>query len=250
MTDRGVSEALGFVLVFALIVSTIGMVYATGLGGLEGTRNVEKVQNVERAFDVLADNLEDLHRSGATSRATEIRLASGSISTGETVFIEVEAVEVGNPTNNATFVASINPITYRDDGGPAIHYVSGALLREESGGSVMLDQPRWVVSEGRSILPLVSTYSGSSSVAGSGTVLVVADRQSRSLNGPVEGTAGGAIRVNVTVTSDRAGAWGDYLRDQSMNPIDGDPADGNVTYQFETDSLFAPKTSVRVYFDR
>lgn len=250
MTDRGVSEALGFVLVFALVVSTIGIVYATGLGGLQQAKSVEKVQNVERAFDVLADNLEDLHRSDATSRATEIRLAGGSLSTGETVFIEVEAVEVGNQANNATFLASVSPITYLDGDGVALHYVSGALVREEAGGSVMLDRPGWVVSTERSVLPLVSTYSGGGSVAGSSTVLIVADRQSRSLNGPIEGTAGGAMRVNVTVTSDRAGTWGDYLEDQSMSPVDDDPADGNVTYQFETESLYAPKTSVRVDFDR
>ena len=39
--DRGVSETIGFVLVFALITSTIAVTFTVGLGGLEDAQLAE-----------------------------------------------------------------------------------------------------------------------------------------------------------------------------------------------------------------
>ena len=68
---RGVSEVISFVLVFSLIAATVALVYVSGIGGLESTRSSQRVTNAERAFDVLHDNIANIHRRCTPSRATE-----------------------------------------------------------------------------------------------------------------------------------------------------------------------------------
>lgn len=249
MTDRGVSEALGFVMVFALITGTVGVVYATGIAGLHGAQEAEKLENVERAFDVLADNIEDLHRSGAPSRATELKLAGGSIGTGGAVTFEITAVNSSDPLDNRTYVRTVEPIVYQDADGPSILYVQGAVIRSQSGGAVMLSEPPWIVGPNRTVLPQIGTQ-GEDSIAGSATVLVVTERQSRSLQPPFEVNGSATAVVNVTVTSERVGAWKRYFEDRGFTEIDGTVADDNVTYQFETETLYVPKTGVTVTINR
>jgi hypothetical protein len=135
VNNRGVSEALGFVLVFALIIGTISVVYATGIAGLHDAQQAEKLNNVERAFDVLADNVNDIHRSGAPSRATEVKLAGGSIGTGDPVTFKIRAENSSDPLDNRTYVRSIEPIVYREPNGPAILHVQGAVIRPQSGAA-------------------------------------------------------------------------------------------------------------------
>lgn len=250
MTDRGVSEVLGFALVFATVVGMIGIVYATGLSGLEGAQEEEKFSNVERAFDVLADNVEDVHRGGAPSRATEIKLSGGSIGIAEPVTIRVRAEKKTDPSVNATYEINPEPIAYEDDEGTLL-YTAGAVLRSESDGSAMLHEPNWVIGSERSVIPQVSTSgSGADSIGGSGKVLVVTERRARSLQSPFDVGSGNTAVVNVTVESPRAESWKRFLEDEGLTAVDADPNDGEVTYQFETETLYVPRTSVDVSFDR
>ena len=77
---RGVSEIVGFILVFSLVLGTITLVYASGLSGLDDTRDAERITNAERAFDVLANNFQQMGRGEAPNRATEIKLAEAQLS--------------------------------------------------------------------------------------------------------------------------------------------------------------------------
>jgi hypothetical protein len=89
MDDRGVSEVIGFVLVFSLITMTIAIVSVTGIGGLQDAQQAEQVNNVERAFDVLDDNFDEIQRQQAPNRTTELKLVDGSIGLGEEIEITV-----------------------------------------------------------------------------------------------------------------------------------------------------------------
>jgi hypothetical protein len=89
MTDRAVSDVIGYVLVFSLIIATVGIVTAVGFSTIEDRQRDERINNVERAFDVFAANVEDVYRGGAPSRATEIRLSGGTLQYGEPVTITV-----------------------------------------------------------------------------------------------------------------------------------------------------------------
>ena len=250
MNDRGVSEALGFVLVFALITGTVGIVYATGISGLQDAQEAEKLNNVGRAFDVLADNVEDLYSTGAPSRATEVKLAGGSIGTAEPMTVEIRAENSSDPLHNETYIVVAEPIIYRDGSGTSILYVQGAVLRSEAGGAAMLSEPDWIAGRKRAALPLITTYGDGGEIAGSGTALVVTEGRTHSLDPPFSVNGSSTAVVNVTVTSPRVDAWKQYFIDRGYDPVDASVDHGNVTYQFETETLYVPKTGVRVTINR
>ncbi|MGM0398186.1 MAG: DUF7289 family protein, partial [Halobacteriota archaeon] len=173
MTDRGVSDVLGYALVFALIVSMVGLVYTMGVGGLNDVRETEKLSNAERAFDVLDANVDDLTRGTAQSRGTEIKLQDGTLGFGDPVSLNVTVEDEGS------YEASVRPIYFagsRD--GSRIVAANGAIFRQDGDGAVMRSEPNFVFDE-KTVVPMVVTRTRDSGRAGSGRVLVrtvVADR--------------------------------------------------------------------------
>jgi hypothetical protein len=233
-----VSEAISFVLVFSLVVATVGVVYATGLSGLQDARDAERFNNAERAFDVLADNVADMQREGAPSRATELKLSDASIGFGEETRVTV--VIDGTTTDSVT----LRPIVYDTGGRSQLAYENGAVVRSDGEGSVMLSEPDMVFDpdENVVVVPVVQTrpVAGTpTEVAGGGTVLV---RTQLRTNEVLSSHTAGPHAVNLTVTTAprRADAWERYLADALApwgTPCTRPSAD-TVRCQFQADAVY------------
>lgn len=206
--ERAVSEALGFVLVFGIVVSTVAVVYVAGFDGLEAARDAEHANNAERAFDVLADNVDDVVREGAPSRATEIKLADAEVRTGDPVVVTVTAANSTHPDRNASVEYVVDPVVYDAGDGGTIVYANGAVFRQQASGSVMITEPAFVLGDRRVFVPVAQTRArAGGGVAGSTTVLV---RTTRSFS---ETALANTTTTNVTVniTTPRATAWRRHL---------------------------------------
>lgn len=250
MTDRGVSEVLGFVLVFAIVTATIGIVFATGFTGLAAVQQAEQFENMERAFDVLDDNLADLHRRDAPSRATEIKLSGGSLTFEDRVTLTVSVENASDPNDNASYRVNPNPVVYRDGGDEEVVYVLDATFRANDDGSVMLSDPGFIFGSDRALIPLFGTYrQGTTSVGGDQTVLIVAS--TRSTSHPIAFTTadGHDVVLNLTVRTPRTGAWEGYLESEGFtitNHDEGVVVSGERTVSTRVDVAF---TSVDVEFE-
>lgn len=228
LDDRGVSETISFVLVFALIIGTVGSVYALGYGGLQEVRDAERVNNAERAFDVLAANMEDIVRRGAPSRGTEIQLAEASLGPGEPTYINVSGTD--GTTSFTTGNTTIEPVVYEAEN-TQIRYVAGAVIRVQTNGVSMLREPLMVLSADNVVIPLVQLNVEEQTVGGSQTVLVRAESQLRRV---LVSENDGSYTVTVNVTSPANDAWYRYLEDQGMSCSIVDPTPGpeRVTCEF------------------
>lgn len=234
MPERGVSDVLGYVLVFSLVVSTIGMVYTTGLGGLDDVRESEKLSNAERAFDVLDANVEDLVGGTAQTRATEIKLEGATLDFEDPVIVNV------SNANGSFYRAEMRPIYFvgeTDD--TRIVYENGAILREDGDSAVVRNEPDISFGE-KTVIPLVVTRTRDSGRSGSGTVLVrteVADRSVVRL--PAEGGD-----ATITVTSPRADAWADHVSESSA--VDCTVANATATCTVDTDVVYVQVVRIDV----
>lgn len=247
--NRAQTETLGFIFVFSLIVMTIGAVYAVGFPAMQDARDAEQTSNMERAFEVLDDNFDDIVHHGAPSRATEIKLSGGQLSVTDTTTIDIYVENTTNASRNTSFSASTRPIVYAaDDTEFALAF--GAIIRSDRGDSVIRSRPNWIVDEKRTVIPFLLTVQGDgkSAIGGSGTMLVVGSGRPPGVAGSFEPNGSAKANVTVTVSSERADAWGRYMADQGMTPIDSDPSDGKVSYTFETDSITLPKRVIDVEF--
>lgn len=246
--SRAQSDAIGFVLVFSLIVLTVGTVYAAGYPALEEFRTGEQLENMERAFDVLDDNFDDLAREGAPSRATEIKLNGGRLAVNGSTAVTVNAT-TPNPVRGANFTVSgeSTPITY-SQADTTIVSAHGAVLRRDGDAAVMRSDPGWVIDDEHALIPLIVTDRTGDRVAfgGSSTVLIRGQVTGRGVADELAAGGDDAVTVTVTVASPRADAWGRYFEAAGFTAIDGVPADGKVTYQFEVDSVVVQQTTVSV----
>ncbi|MFC5136174.1 MULTISPECIES: DUF7289 family protein [Haloferacaceae] len=228
LDDRGVSDVVGYVLVFALVTATITSVFAIGMGGIEDRRDAERVENVERAFDVLDDNLRDLERYGDPSRATEVRLSGGELSLSSKTNVTIEQVD-DNGTRISENVTEVNSsaVTYTR-GETTIGYDMGARFRTDGDTTLFRSEPRFVSAEGepnRTVIPIVRTRPGDGpeTATGDGTVQISASvGEVKRFEYPEDGIDPdeideideiGEIRIRIRIESPRADAWERYLDD-------------------------------------
>jgi hypothetical protein len=249
MPDRAVSDVVSFVLVFSLITLSVGTVSVVGLGSLQDARNAERINNGERAFDVLADNQRDIAHGGAPSRATEIKLA-------ETTLTLAGALDSSVTLADGTSVGSTEsrPIVFRlagDQGGLSrgVVYEMGAILRVDPGGAVMQRPPPFHFDENRTVIHYVTLESETGEVqrrSGSTTVLVRTEHGTTAMLSHTEPSD--EVTISVDTEPRRATAWKRYFEDElagmssSCQPLDGS---GEVTCSFETDDLRITRTTIR-----
>jgi hypothetical protein len=208
--DRAVSEVLGYALVFALVIATVGVVTVAGLGELQETRNVEQINNAQRAFDLLTTNMDDLAERGAPSRSTEMRLADAQLDVSNPAAISFRGIDDDTPSNNFTDSYDVWPIIYRSSTSEAtVMYTGGAVLRTRGDDGVAVRKPSLVASNGRLVVPLVQTRSQSTQSIGGATARVRTTRSGVELL--ASDTTGLYDKVFLNVTSPRAGVWEDTL---------------------------------------
>lgn len=243
--ERAVSDTLGFVFVFGIIIVTVGIVYVGGFGSLDDARQFERMNNAERAFEVLADNVEDLTQRGAPSRATEIKLAEASLEQRAADSIEVNVSHAGDPSKFQNRSVEYQPLVYqsRTQTSDEVVYAMGATFRTSAGGTAMMEEPAMVFrdvdgdgSVDRAIVPIVQTrYGGGANITGSQTVLVRTElaRQSVALSNTAAGTD---YDVTINVSSDRADPWRQHLEDAADADCT-DPANGDRFASCDVDGV-------------
>jgi len=238
--DRAVSDVVGYVLVFSLITLSIGAITVGGFSTLQDRQDAERINNAERAFDVLAGNMEDIYRDGAPSRATEMRLSGGTLRYGESVNVTVR----DRTNSNINQTMELTPLVYAD-GDTEIVYAGGAVIRAEPGGSVMLREPPFVFRSDRTVLPFVRTTPSASrtSLTRDGTIRVETSRTN--INATTRSGLSTASGLELTVESSRGTAWEGYLESVAAQDTDWDYV-GDGTLEFETGVVSAPRFRVLV----
>ena len=220
---RAVSETLGYILVFSLVISTIGTVMIFGFSGLEDRQSVEQVNNVERAFDVLADNFDDMRRYEDPSRATEIRLAGGTLSLGEKVNITVGQGSNGVIDGNQTRVR-LEPLIYESDGGIVV-YEAGMVFRSDSERSLSRTETPIVLGESAAVVPITKTEPDgeTTGITSEQTILVEGTRtEPESIDSRTIEADGEELWIEID--SPRADAWERQLTNDGFEEVsrDGD----------------------------
>nr|WP_229112257.1 hypothetical protein [Halapricum desulfuricans] len=183
-----------------------------GFDELENTRDQEELNNAERAFDVLADNMADIHADGAPSRATEINLESAQLEVGDPVTFNVTGV---NQTG-ASFVNEFTsePIVYAS-GDTKIVYSGGAVFRTTGDGGFLIREPPLLINSKEVVLPVVQILHRGDVASTSGTTVRVRAESRQRLPVPTfNRDSENFEKIILNITSPRGSLWGEYLSAQ------------------------------------
>lgn len=144
-SDRGVSDVIGFVLVFSLIISSVAVVSVTAFTALEDARELERRENVEKAFIVMEDNIMDVVTGEAPARETEVKVGDSTLYMGDETQINVTVTNISStrykPFNNTGQGFSTSPIIYETPSGTQVVYEGGAVIRNVNGESTIVHDP-------------------------------------------------------------------------------------------------------------
>lgn len=245
MNSRAQSEALSFVFVFGIIITTIAVVFAFGYPGLQQIQDVERVNNAERALTSLADSVDEQVQQGAPSRATEVKLADASLSVGD-----VETITVSGSFGTAEVVS--RPLVYDSGTGTQLTYASGMVARQQSSGMAAIRDPSFVVTEEATVLAIPRVQSYDSSIGGRASVLV---RTERGDSAPIVAQTT-TDTVTVTIESPRAELWRAYFEDRfdeeaaNGNDLNGScsPTAGGVECTFTTGKMYVTAVPIDLSF--
>lgn len=159
--EGAVSEAIGFLLIFSLVMIGIGLITLYGYPILLETQSNANVRNMERDMIVLQNDMKSLVYKNVPYKETSLQVAGGSLavynytpSVSPSYFeISVESSGQDNIIN-----ANISTLGYNQNHCGQFRYESdslesiialenGAVLSrlESQSGSVMLSEPRWFI---------------------------------------------------------------------------------------------------------
>lgn len=244
---RAVSEVLSYSLIFGLIVASIAIVTVGGLGSLQSAQTNEQVSNAERAFDVLHDNMADIHSQGAPSRATEISLGESQLFLDDNITMEVELA------SGTVEDWTIRPVIFRVGDGRKLVYEAGAVMRVNRDGGIVLNPPPFTMIRGSGAdsgqvhIPIVQTISADVQSLGSTTVLL----KGQSVNRAVETSdvSGGMDIAEIRLESPRYDVWGQYFdsREYCQDVILSDPlVTCDVDPAYEPEQLYITEQVIRI----
>lgn len=241
--DRGVSEVLGFVLTFAVIVTSTGLVFTYGYGSLEGFRDSQQNDNAEQAFVRIATKLQQVGDDGAPLRAGDLSVAPGQLSVREDteLTVTVDGANVPSAPRSRTFTAGSLRYSLDDT---TIAYESNAIFRNDGGDVAMLAPPSMACRPGRTVLSITSLNATDATTIASDSVTVVGRYQDTSLWFPFArmgpGNASSVDFVSVTVDSRNSEGWNRYLLSN------GWVVTGPDTYTCTTDELYVRQVNATV----
>jgi hypothetical protein len=203
--DRAVRNILGYVLTFAVVVTSVGVVSTTGYQQLEDLRGAEQFNNAERSLRLAAADFDDLQQGRARVRSSSIDLAGGSLAVTDT---ELDVEAVGTSFDRTLQVGALR---YGLDRSQVV-YESGALFRSDGDTEpTVVAAPPMVCSDQQALVSVVTLRAVDAEQVGSGRVQIVGSVDRRELRFPINRTGpdsvGDTSAVEVTVDSPRADGW-------------------------------------------
>ncbi|MFB6180178.1 MAG: hypothetical protein ABEI77_10695 [Halorientalis sp.] len=211
--DRALSDVIGFVLTFAVIVASVGIVSTFGMQSLGQLQGKEQDNNAQRAFSVMAQNFKELERGRAPRRSSELKLHDGSLTV-----VNESSFTVG--VKGQQFNRTIYPQRIQfHHGDTYVGYENGATLRGniEMGGSAMQQRPELVCTKHRAIVSFVVLKTEFGRSLSGGTLRVTGNLERSKLVYPRNRTglqsATSSHQVNVTLDSKFGAGWANYFED-------------------------------------
>ncbi len=205
---RAVSDTLAFVLLFAVLLTSLTAAATLGVDSLTTVRDGAVRENAGLTVDSLAETVEELRRDGVGVRRGELRLGGGGLAAAsEPVRV---TVDVGND-GSAELDRRVEPIVYRFEG-TRVHYEAGAVVRTRDDDGLVSRPPPVRFDDDGIVLPVVSTTATAETVRVSGQRASV-EFVHESATVVASGTTD-AVALRIETGPARAAAWHDRLEER------------------------------------
>jgi len=146
--EWAVSETVGFVIIFGIMMTGIAMVTLFGYPALLNAQADANIRNMERNMIVLQSDVNALVYKSVPYKETTMQVSGGVLSVenpndDKSLSVKVDGVDILNIPASANRFQFGNLLFKSETGLPIISLLNGAVVKRELSGSVMLSEPRW-----------------------------------------------------------------------------------------------------------
>lgn len=254
--DRGLSDTLGFVLTFSIVIGSVGLVSIVGLGQLDDFSTDQQLRNAETTFELIARSFDEIEEGQTETRTDALELDGGQMYVNQS---SSATVTVTRPGSDYEATVPLNALLYRDDG-TEIVYENGATFRgaEDWDSGVLNHEPGLVCRDRGAVISLVTldavegrTYGGDSTLRVTGrstnTTLLYPTADPDPDADPDEWSADSATSVDIEIDSPRSAQWRQYFEETAFDTDDSGPT---ATVSCEgTERVYVRHTVIDVTFD-
>lgn len=220
MTDRAVSNMVGFVLIFGIIMTGAVFALVLGQGAIQEATGFQQSQNAERAMILLGQDIDHLSFSRSASATNAMNIDQGQLRYGTHASVDVTVENAMGATTD--FTVPVGSIVYEMEG-TTLRYENGVVLRADGDSGVALTEPEISCDDGnRAIVSMVKLQGDPQRQLGSGRVTINSFLNGTALVYPQNrsgvDSATDATEVTIDVRTHRDEAWSEVLTEAGWDP--------------------------------
>lgn len=203
MTNKGVSEVVGYLLVFSIVVTIVSVIYVSGMPVVEQTKETSAITSMETVFLTLQGNIKKVAVGQSPVRTMKLNLVKGTMSAHEnagTIIIDKDASPVTIPFGNIEYTLGTRKLVYEN----------GAVIESTPGGSIIVSEPPiFFTNDSGNAHVFISLINVSGTFSAGGGV---AEMQMRHENTTVSVYQGVTVN-NISITGSYNDAWSRFITD-------------------------------------
>jgi hypothetical protein len=252
MNGRAVSNLLGYTLMFGIILTATVTVSVIAVDQLETVRENEQLNNAERGFFLVGQNINEIQDNRAAVRSGELDLNDGNIGISSGSNIRIQIDDVSGPTDDYEETLPMRALVYGLEDS-RVAYESSAIFRGDNDNVVTQQGPNFVCTDDTAIVSVVTLQGRTGRQLGSGTVGVRATERTSRLRFPQNQRGTNSMQGESTVTIDVGGAQFTDGWVRSLEEDDNGWERVGSTTQFQcenVDTYYVRQTVVDIAFTR
>jgi len=174
-SEDAVSEVMDFVIILGILLLSISIIGLVGYPILEKAQEAKHIENTKQSFTVMGKNINRVVLGQAPSQSLEVKIYDEIFSVIPNSSRESKInITLTNGSNiDESFEWALGAIEAEFDTVTIAYENTGTWIKYDSGATMMLSRPSFVL-RGDSLMIPVTTIVGSSSISGRGFIHVVA----------------------------------------------------------------------------
>ena len=212
--EAAVSETVGYILLFAIVTLSMGVIYAVGYPILQSNIDANIFESAEQSFIVLQSNMNRVAFDQTPVKVLKINLMSSSISVSDRSSITI------NDSIDPPLQISTGEIVFEKDDKTIVYEMGSVFKTYSNGETVMVSEPPIFIDniDGTNVTTIgLVTVNGDSYFSGKGITSLYLKHNSSSVE---RGTT--ITDVEIQINSTHAPKWEEYLEESGFTILSSD----------------------------
>lgn len=200
--DSAVSETMGFIYIFAIVILSMSLVYAVGYPVLQSSMDSSVFENTEQSFLVLQSSMKMVAFNQAPVKNLKIKLYGSALSilNNSNITVKYDSNIISYPTGSIEYAKGENTLTYEN----------GGVWKAYSNGKIMVSHPQIYTSvmNNTNITTIgIVSINGYDSIGGKGIVTINMRHNISDI------ITSNNTNLTLVINSTYASQWASYLED-------------------------------------